>query len=52
MYYILYEDTTGKNTWELVSGEEAMQIRVSELIHELHCEADDIIVFPEDAQLD
>lgn len=50
MYYILYEDATGKNTWELVSGEDAMQIRVDELIDELHCEADDIVVFPFEAQ--
>ena len=52
MYYILYEDATGKYTWEFVSGEDAMHLRVHELINELHCEADDIIVFPEDAQLD
>lgn len=51
MYYILYRDSQNRNTWEFVSDEDAMQIRVDELIKGLHCEADDIVVFPFKAQL-
>ena len=46
MYYILYEISGNRKTWEVVSGEDAMQIRVSELMDYLKLSnADDIIVF-------
>lgn len=51
MYYILYQDENGKNTWELVSGEDAMQVRVSELASEFGLADDDIVVFDADDQL-
>ena len=51
MYIICYEDTNGSNTWEMVSGEDAMQIRVNELMEELGCEAEDIMVFDKETEL-
>lgn len=51
MYYLLYEAADGSKVWELVSGEDAMDIRVSELMDELGCFEDDIVVFHEDSQL-
>lgn len=51
MYYLLYENTNGKNIWELVSGEDAMQVRVNELMNEFGLTEDDIIVFNADDQL-
>lgn len=43
MYYLLYELDCGK-TWELVSGEDAMHVRVYELMCQYNLQADDIIV--------
>lgn len=51
MYYLLYENENGKNTWELISGEDAMQVRVNELMNTLGLENDDIVVFSADDQL-
>lgn len=51
MYYLLYENTNGENTWELISGEDAMQVRVNELMDTLDLEEDDIMVFNADDQL-
>lgn len=50
MFIICYE-LDGENTWEMVSGEEAMQIRVNELKEELNCEAEDIMVFDKETEL-
>ena len=50
MYIICYE-LNGENTWEMVSGEDAMQIRVNELMEELDCEAEDIMVFDKETEL-
>ena len=50
MYIICYE-LDGKNVWEMVFGEDAMQIRVDELINELNCEAEDIMVFDKETEL-
>lgn len=49
MYIICYE-LDGENTWEMVSGEDAMQIRIGELMEELDCEAEDIMVFDKEIQ--
>lgn len=49
MYVICYEDE--RPVWELVSGEDAMQLRVSELIAQCVCDEDDIMVFNMDDQL-
>lgn len=51
MYYILYTDDNNKNHWEVVSGEDAMQQRVDELIDILDCYVEDIHVFSEDSEL-
>lgn len=50
MYIICYE-LDGENIWEMVSGEDSMQIRVDELMEELNCEAEDIMVFDKDTEL-
>lgn len=50
MYIICYE-LDGENIWEMVSGEDAMQIRVDELTKELDCEAEDIMVFDKETEL-
>jgi len=41
----------GENTWEIVSGEDAMQIRINELMEELNCEAEDVMVFDKETEL-
>ena len=51
MYFLLYETADGSKIWELVSGEDAMQQRVSALMDELGCFGDDIGVFHEDSQI-
>lgn len=51
MYYILYGNESGENAWEIVSGEDAMQIRVNELMDEFGLDENDIIVFDSDDQL-
>ena len=48
MYYILYSDKDN-NLWEIVDGEDAMNIRVDELCREYNLDADqDIVVFDVD----
>ena len=51
MYVICYTDANGEDVWEVVYGEDAMQIRVSELFDELLCNDEDIMVFDIDSQL-
>ena len=51
MYYLLYENENGEQIWELVAGEDAMQLRVNELMDILNCNDDDIIVFNGDDEL-
>lgn len=51
MYYLLYEEN-GINKWELVSGEDEMQLQVNELMARLGCSADEIIVLPADCELE
>ena len=51
MYVICYSDVNGEDVWEIVSGEDAMQIRVDELVNYLSCDVDDIMVFDMDSQL-
>lgn len=51
MFYLLYENTSGENTWEIVYGEDAMQIRVSELMNLYNLTEDEIIVFDSNDQL-
>ena len=52
MYYILYSDNHGNPMWELVDGEDAMNVRVDELCNEYNLDADqDIIVFDADSKL-
>lgn len=51
MYVICYMLANGENTWEIVSGEDAMQIRINELMEELNCEAEDVMVFDKETEL-
>ena len=51
MYYLLYVNENNHQVWEIISGEDAMQIRVDELINAFDLEEDDIIVFNSDDQL-
>lgn len=50
MYIICYE-LDGKNIWEMISGEDDMQVRVNELMEELNCESEDIMVFDKETEL-
>ena len=50
-YYILYVNSNGDATWELSSSEDAMQIRVNEIVAELDTPASDIVVFDSRSQL-
>lgn len=50
MYIICYE-LGGENIWEMVSGEDAMQIRVDELMEELGIFSVDIMVFNKEMEL-
>lgn len=51
MYFICYTDMEDIDRWELVSGEDAMQQRVDELIGTLQCDVDDIHVFHENDEI-
>lgn len=50
LYYIVYEIEDGNGDWEIVSGEDAMHVRVDELVH-MGISEDSITVFPSCAQL-
>lgn len=49
MYVICYE-LYGENTWELVSVEDAMQIRVNELLTEFDFDVEEIMVFDKETE--
>lgn len=49
--YILCYEENGKQVWEEILGEDAMEIRVDELMEELNLDADDIQVFAKNTQL-
>jgi len=51
MFYILHEKN-GIKSWELVDGEDALHVRVYELMSELDCCASDIMAFPCECELD
>ena len=50
-YTLCYDDARGFPAWEIVSGEDAMQIRVDKLTKELDCDPEDILVFHTDSKL-
>lgn len=50
-YIICYTNHKGYDVWEEANGEDAMQFRVDELMKELNCDADDIMVFIKQTQL-
>lgn len=52
MYYVLYEHPECGPTWELISGEDATFVRVTELMTAFDIEASDIKVFNADDELD
>lgn len=49
--YILCYEENAKQVWEEILGEDAMEIRVGELMEELNLDADDIQVFAKNTQL-
>ena len=54
MYIICYGKIVEKEyiqLWERVNGEDAMQIRVSELLEDLECVDEEIHIFEEKSQL-
>ena len=51
MYVICYTFTNGEKTWEIVTGEDAMQIRVDELMNDFLFREDEVMVFEMDSQL-
>ena len=51
MYVICYTLTNGEKTWEIVSWEDAMQIRADELMDDLLLYEDEVMVFEMDSQL-
>lgn len=51
MYVVCYIDESGNNTWDIVTGDAAMLEKVDELINDLMCDAEDIMVFDVDSQL-
>lgn len=50
-YIICYTNHKGYDVWEEICGEDAMQFRVDDLMKELDCDADDIMVFIKHTQL-
>lgn len=50
MVFILCYTENGKDVWEEILGEDAMECRVGELCEELHCDSDDIMVFDKSDQ--
>lgn len=50
-YMLCFVGKGGHPTWEIVSGGDAMQIRVCELVERLGCEAHAIIVLPMSAEI-
>lgn len=48
MYYICYDTEATGATYEIVSGEDAMQERVDEIMAQYELQSDDIAVFDAD----
>lgn len=48
MYYICYDTEATGATYEIVSGEDAMQERVNEIMAQYGLQSDDIAVFDAD----
>lgn len=44
-FILCYTNKESEDVWELVYGEDAMQIRVTELVEELGCNEDEIMCF-------
>lgn len=49
--HVLCYEENGKPVWEEILGDDAMEIRVGELMEELNLDADEILVFRKDTQL-
>ena len=50
MWMICWKLTGANKSWEIIDGEDAMQVFVSDLVEELGINPDDIIVFPMDSE--
>lgn len=44
-FILCYTNEKLEDVWEMVTGEDAMQVRVGELSEELGCDTDDIMCF-------
>lgn len=51
MYYILFTNRANINIWELVSGEDAMQQRVDEIVRTQGLDPDDVVVINADGEM-
>ena len=49
-FILCYTDKEGKDIWESILGEDAMNVRVGELVEELNCEDEDIMVFDRETE--
>ena len=43
-------DKNGNDVWESILGEDAMNVRVGELVEEFNCEDEDIMVFDRETE--
>lgn len=50
MEFIICYVENGNSVWENIIGEDAMQCRVGDLMEELNCELEDILVFDLETQ--
>lgn len=49
-FILCYTDENGNDVWESILGEDAMNVRVGELVEELGCEDEDIMVFDRETE--
>lgn len=50
-FILCYTNKKSEDVWELIYGEDAMQLRVGELMEELRCDAEDIMCFDKSTEL-
>ena len=49
-FILCYTNKNQEDVWEMVTGEDAMQVRVGDLADELGCDTDDIMCFDKNDQ--
>ena len=50
-FILCYTNKKSEDIWELIYGEDAMQLRVGELMEELGCDTEDIMCFDKSTEL-